>query len=63
MTFEVGEQVKVTNNDGTETYTGTIYNYNDFREPGMEYAVFLDDLNEPVFVGENQLSKVKGDVH
>lgn len=63
MSFEVGERVEVTNNDGTKTYSGTIYNYNDFREPGMEYAVFLDDLNEPVFVGEKQLSKIKGDVH
>lgn len=63
MAFSVRERVQVSNLNNEVVGNGTIINYNDFREPGMEYAVLIDGHKGEFFVGENQLSKLEGDVH
>lgn len=60
MAFSVRERVQVSNLNNEVVGKGTIINYNDFRESGMEYVVLIDGHEEEVFVGENQLVKLEG---
>ncbi|TKI65597.1 hypothetical protein FC756_16235 [Lysinibacillus mangiferihumi] len=56
--FKTGDKVIVSSLTEDIRLNGKVYNYNDFREPGMEYGVVLDaPYDAVVFVGESQLEK------
>lgn len=58
--FKPGDAVIVTSKTEDIRLNGKVYNYNDFREPGMEYGVVLDaPYDAVVFVGEDQLEMNK----
>lgn len=40
---------------------GTIINFNEFREPGMEYAVLIDGMDDVVFVGEKDIKIIEAE--
>ena len=53
--FKVREEVVVKNANG-KWLSGTVVNYNDCREPGMEYAIDISGYpGGLVFAGENEI--------
>lgn len=62
MPFLVRDRVQIFNLKNKFVGYGTIINFNDFREPGMEYAVVVDGYEGEFFVGEDQIKKLEGDV-
>lgn len=56
--FKRGERVKVYTKNRKDYLLGTVVNYNNFREPGMEYAIDVR-FSDYLFVGENQLEKIE----
>lgn len=58
--FKPGDKVIVSSLTEDIRLNGKVYNYNGFREPGMEYGVVLDAPHDGVvFVGESQLEKIE----
>lgn len=49
----------ILNENGNVIAKGTVINYNDFREPGMEYAVDVKGVDDVCFFGENNLRKIE----
>lgn len=58
MKFKVGQRVIVTTINGRKL-PGKIINVNNFREPGTEFAVDLDEYKDDfVFVGLDDLEAI-----
>lgn len=53
------DRVKIVTLLGERIGVGTIVNYNDFREEGMEYAVLIDGEDDVIFVGAWNLEKIE----
>lgn len=60
--LSVGDRVIVFDNEGEILGKATIVNFNDFREPGMEYAIDADFFKlDVMFCGEDSLVKIDSD--
>ena len=54
--FKVKDKVVV--NGINQKYKGTIVSISYFREPSVRYAVNVPEIDDVIFVGENQIQKV-----
>jgi hypothetical protein len=54
--YKVKDKVIVKDYKGNE-YKGEIVNINDYREPSMKYAIYIDGFEDYVFVGDNLIVK------
>ena len=57
MELKARDRVNVATLLGECIGVGTLVNYNDFREEGMEYAVLIDEADDVIFVGAWNLEK------
>ena len=59
MTIKSRDKVEILNENGNVIAEGTVINYNVFREPGMEYAVDVNGVDDVYFFGEKNLRKIE----
>ena len=50
--MKVGDKFIFHSSNGLD-YKGEVVNFNDFREPGMEYAIDIEGYDDVCFVGED----------
>ena len=54
--YKVTDKIILKDYKGNE-YNGEIIGVNYYREPSMKYAVYIDDFDDYVFVGEDLIVK------
>ena len=50
--MDVGDKFILHSSNGLD-YKGEVVNFNNFREPGMEYAIDIEGYDDVCFVGED----------
>lgn len=56
--IKVRDIVEIINDTNIVIATGVVVNINDFREPSMKYAVEVEEWNDFVCVGDNNIRKL-----
>lgn len=60
MEIQIRDRVAIINKEGNPIAKGTVYNINDFREPGAKYAVDVDGHDgDLLFFSDAQLKSLR----